>query len=267
MIPVGHHHVDRGVLHHVGDADHFAFDPQLFRHHGPSHHRANINAVLVLDRRHQQVQCFRPHLNHRLARQVFWVVQDAPLIAGILVIDIDGTSDHLLHLAGQVGLDGFQRLHGFRVEIDQLMIQVAHHHVDRGILHHVGDPGHLIFKAQLLGHHGPSHHRANINAVLVLDRRHQQVQCFRPHLNHRLARQVFWVVQDAPLIAGILVIDIDGTSDHLLHLAGQVGLDGFQRLHGFRVEIDQLMIQVAHHHVDRGILHHVGDPGHLIFDS
>ena len=179
--------------------------------------------------------------------------------AGILVEHVDVLTDHLLGGNRQVLLDGLQGFRGGRVQVADHQILVGEHDVDRSLLHHRLDAGHLGFDLELLGDDRPSDHRADVILLVVVDGADEQVERFGTDLDVGLARQVLRITQQSPLEGRNLVEHVDVLTDHLLDGNRQVLLDRLQGFRGGRVHVADVEIEVREHNIDRRILRHAGE--------
>ena len=113
----------------------------------------------------------------------------------------------------------------------------------------------------LVGDDRPGGHGAHELAVGVEDWADEEVEDLGADLNLRGDRQcVLPVGEDALLVCGVLVEDVDRAADDVVGLAREMLLDGPQGLERAAVHVLDDHVRSGEHHVRRSVLHHLQHP-------
>ncbi len=156
-------------------------------------------------------------------------------------------------------LHGLQRLQaGFVEVVDLEALRIAGHDVDRHVVDHLQKTRARAVRLDLLGHHAPGHHRADVGALPVVDGGDQEVERLGPQLDRGRVRQVARIGDDPALMRRVLVEDVDAGADELVGLERQIIFEPGERLGRDLVEIGDLEVfRIAHHHAHRHALDHL----------
>lgn len=100
-----------------------------------------------------------------------------------------------------------------------------------------------------LGDDLPGQHWTLVNALLIVNRRDEQVQILWTEPDHGLVRQPLVIGQHPSLVLGLIVEHVDRFADHLLDLHRQQVLEPAQRFDRRSIHILYVEVKIGVHHI------------------